>query len=182
MTRARPMNFASGCRPHRFHDGPPVLPVAVLDEERERTAERNPAAESGDDDVPVDAYATRLTRVLQRVKEVAPQASCLLIGPSDRPLRNDDGTFIDRPLTTAIAETQRRIAAEHGCGFFDTFQAMGGAGTMARWYAAQPRLVSADFIHPYPAGGKQIATVFAREINAGLDRYKQRHVSTPAVR
>jgi hypothetical protein len=41
------------------------------------------------------------------------------------------------------------VARETGCGFFDTFHAMGGAGTIgARWYAAQPRLVYADFIHP----------------------------------
>jgi hypothetical protein len=51
---------------------------------------------------------------------------------------------------------------------------MGGDGTMARWYAAQPRLVSADFIHPYPAGGKQVATAFTRELINGLDRYKVR--------
>jgi hypothetical protein len=48
---------------------------------------------------------------------------------------------------------------------------MGGTGTMARWYNGQPRLVSADFIHPYPAGGKMIAEQFAREIVAGLNRY-----------
>jgi hypothetical protein len=45
---------------------------------------------------------------------------------------------------------------------------------MARWYAAQPRLVSADFIHPYPAGGRKIAETFVRELHAGLDRFKLR--------
>jgi hypothetical protein len=76
-----------------------------------------------------------------------------------------------------IVEIQRRVARATGCGFFDTFAAMGGAGTMARWYGAQPRLVSADFIHPYPAGGKKIAVIFAREIGAGLDRYKVRRAA-----
>jgi hypothetical protein len=51
---------------------------------------------------------------------------------------------------------------------------MGGEGTMARWYAAKPRLVSADFIHPTPAGGKIIADVFTREIATGLNRFKLR--------
>jgi hypothetical protein len=69
---------------------------------------------------------------------------------------------------------QRRVAKETGCGFFDTFRAMGGTGAMARWYAAQPRLVSADFIHPYPAGGKIIASAFTREIISGLNRYQLR--------
>ena len=47
---------------------------------------------------------------------------------------------------------------------------------MARWYSAQPRLVSADFIHPYPAGGKRIAVTFTQELNAGLNRFKMRQV------
>jgi hypothetical protein len=53
---------------------------------------------------------------------------------------------------------------------------MGGAGTMARWYASQPRLVSADFIHPYPAGGKIVATVFVKQMESGLSRYKLRQL------
>ena len=76
------------------------------------------------------------------------------------------------PTIPRLVAIQRRVAKETGCGFFDTFQAMGGEGTMARWYAAQPRLVSADLIHPYPAGGKIIAAAFTREINSGLNRYQ----------
>ena len=75
-----------------------------------------------------------------------------------------------------IVAIQRRVAAETGCGFFNTFAAMGGAGTMARWYASQPRLVSADFIHPYPAGGKIVATVFVKQIESGLSHYKLRQL------
>ena len=49
---------------------------------REHLARRRPdlvvlsygTNESGDDDVPLDGYEKRLTRVLQRVHEVAPQA------------------------------------------------------------------------------------------------------------
>jgi hypothetical protein len=53
---------------------------------------------------------------------------------------------------------------------------MGGAGTMARWYDSQPRLVSADFIHPTPAGARIIAQAFVKELIAGLNRYKLRQV------
>ena len=42
---------------------------------------------------------------------------------------------------------------------------------------SQPRLVSADFIHPYPAGGQMIATTVVKEIAAGLNRYKMRHTT-----
>jgi hypothetical protein len=53
---------------------------------------------------------------------------------------------------------------------------MGGAGTMSRWYNAEPRLVFADFIHPYPAGGKIIAAIFVKQIESGLARYKLRRL------
>jgi hypothetical protein len=35
---------------------------------------------------------------------------------------------------------------------------------------------------PNPSAGKQIAVIFVRELNAGLERYKDRHASTAAVR
>jgi hypothetical protein len=43
---------------------------------------------------------------------------------------------------------------------------------MARWYSEQPRLVSADFLHPYPAGARKIAEIFVREIESGFSRSK----------
>jgi lysophospholipase L1-like esterase len=127
-------------------------------------------------------YETDLREALRRLRAALPDTPILLMSPMDRGHRNATGEIETMPTIPEIVATQRRVAGETGCGFFDTFLAMGGAGTMARWYAAQPRLVSADFIHPHPAGGKQIAEVFARELNAGLDRYKQRHASTSAVR
>ena len=53
---------------------------------------------------------------------------------------------------------------------------------MARWYGNRPQLVSADFIHPTPAGARIVAQAFVRELNAGLNRYKLREVlGRPAV-
>jgi lysophospholipase L1-like esterase len=117
-----------------------------------------------------------LREAVRRVRAALPEAAILLMSPMDRGYRAESKEIETMPTIPRIVATQRRVAAETGCGFFDTFAAMGGAGTMARWYAAQPRLVSADFIHPYPAGGKMIATVFAKEIEKGLNRYKVRQV------
>jgi hypothetical protein len=92
----------------------------------------------------------------------------------DRGHRTGPGQIETMPTIPRIVEIQRRVAQETGCGFFDTFRAMGGSGTMARWYTERPRLVSADFIHPYPAGGKIIADAFVKELEAGLARYQER--------
>jgi lysophospholipase L1-like esterase len=144
---------------------------------REHLARRRPdlivlaygTNESGDDDVPMDAYDQRLRRVLGRLREVAPEASCLLIGPSDRPIRNDDGTFVDRPLTSAIIESQRRIAPEFGCGFFDLRRFMGGPMSMLDWVAAQPQLGSNDYVHLTPLGYERLADTLHAELLAGFE-------------
>jgi hypothetical protein len=99
----------------------------------------------------------------------------------DRGYRTGPGEIETMATIPRIVATQRRVALDTGCGFFDTFTAMGGAGTMARWYNGQPRLVSADFIHPYPAGGKIIATAFVKQIESGLSRYKLREVHEPSA-
>jgi lysophospholipase L1-like esterase len=125
--------------------------------------------ESGDDDVPIASYEARLTRVLQRVREVARDASCLLIGPSDRPLRNPDATFADRPLTTAIASSQRRIAAEFGCGFFDLQAFMGGPMSMLQWTVTDPPLATQDYVHFTALGYQRLADSLYSELLAGFE-------------
>ena len=39
-----------------------------------------------------------------------------------------------------ILKIQERVALDTGCGFFNTFEAMGGDSTMERWYDSQRRL------------------------------------------
>jgi lysophospholipase L1-like esterase len=127
-------------------------------------------------------YEGELREAIRRVHVALPEASVLVMSPMDRGRRGSEGTIETMPTIPRLVAIQRRVAAETGCGFFDTYTAMGGEGTMARWYAATPRLVSADFIHPYPAGGKIIATVFVREVEMGLSRFKLRQsAQTPTA-
>jgi lysophospholipase L1-like esterase len=117
-------------------------------------------------------YEAELREAIARVRAAVPRASILVMSPMDRGYLSGPGEISTMPTIPRLITIQRRVAAETGCGFFDTFASMGGEGTMARWYAAQPRLVSADFIHPTPQGGRIVALAFVREIEAGLDRYK----------
>ena len=117
-------------------------------------------------------YEKELREAIRRLHAALPETSILIMSPMDRGHRTGPGEIATMATIPRIVAMQRRVARDTGCGFFDTFRAMGGEGTMARWYTAQPRLVSADFIHPYPAGGKLIATAFTREIISGLNRYQ----------
>jgi lysophospholipase L1-like esterase len=123
--------------------------------------------ESGDDDTPVAQYEADLRRVVQRVREVAPTASCLLIGPSDRPLRNDDGGFDPRPLTDLVIDVQRRVSNELGCGFFDVRAFMGGPMSMLRWVEAVPPFGTQDYVHFTQAGYERLAAVLYDALLSG---------------
>ena len=120
-------------------------------------------------------YEIELREAIRRVRAALPNASILVMSPMDRG-QNQGGEIETLPTIPRIVDIQRRVAGELHCGFFNTFEIMGGAGTMALWYDSRPRLVSADFIHPTPAGARIIATAFFRELTAGFNRYKSRQV------
>jgi hypothetical protein len=86
------------------------------------------------------------------------------------------------PTIPEIVAIQRQVAAETHCAFFDTYDAMGGDGTMSRWYAATPRLVTADFLHPTPQGATIVASLFVDQLGLGYNRWKMQHgIPLPAA-
>lgn len=125
-------------------------------------------------------YEKELREAIRRVRAALPQTSLLIMSPMDRGYKAASGEIETMPTIPRIVALQRRVARDTGCGFFDTFEAMGGEGTMARWYTGQPRLVSADLIHPSPAGGRMIAVALNREIINGLNRYHLREAQKAA--
>lgn len=117
-------------------------------------------------------YPGELREVIRRIKTAVPKASMLVMSPMDRGERDASGQIVTPPTLPRLVEIQRKIAAETGCAFFNTFQAMGGEGTMARWYESQPRLVSADFMHPLPAGAKKVGVLLDQALEAGFRQFK----------
>jgi lysophospholipase L1-like esterase len=112
-------------------------------------------------------YPDELRKVIARVREALPNASILLMGPMDRGVMDASGEITTPESLEKLIEVQKAVAAETGCAFFNTFHAMGGAGTMGRWYHAEPRLVSADFMHPLPAGAAKVGALFEEALVAG---------------
>jgi lysophospholipase L1-like esterase len=121
------------------------------------------------------SYPGELREVIGRVKAAVPNASVLIMSPMDRGQRDASGRIITVPSLPMLVEIQRQTAAEMGCAFFNTFQAMGGEGTMARWYESQPRLVSADFTHPLPGGARKVGVLLDQALEAGYRRYQAKY-------
>ena len=121
-------------------------------------------------------WGPELRAAIRRIRAALPEASILLMSPMDRGELKDSGDIETVGALPRLVEIESQVGADTGMAFFNTYQAMGGEGTIGRWYNGQPRLVAGDFIHPTPGGGKLIATVFAKEIGFGLNRYKLRQM------
>ena len=80
------------------------------------------------------------------------------------------------PAIPRLVTIEQRVAMETGCGFFNTFLAMGGPGTMGQWYQAEPRLVGADFIHPMPAGARIVGNLLYQALFDGYNQFKVRRM------
>ena len=94
------------------------------------------------------------------------------MSPMDRGARNSEGAIGTIQTLPRLIHMQSQIAAEKNLAFFNTFEAMGGDGTMGRWYQAEPRLVSADFIHPLPSGARIVGTLLYQAITDGYNAWK----------
>ncbi len=132
--------------------------------------------ESGYPNFVEKTWGPELKLAVSRVRAALPNASILLMSPMDRGERAKSGEIQTVPEMPRLVEIESGIAKELGVAFFNTFQAMGGPGTMARWYAAEPRLVGADYIHPMPAGAKIVGELLYNALRDGYNDYKLRQL------
>jgi lysophospholipase L1-like esterase len=127
-------------------------------------------------------YANELRLAIVRIRELAPNASILIMSPMDRGERTGLDEIETMDTIPEIVAIQRQVAAETHCAFFDTYDAMGSSGTMARWYTASPRLVTADLLHPTPQGATIVAGLFLGQLSLRYDRWKMQHgIAVPAA-
>ena len=122
-------------------------------------------------------YEAELREAIRRVRAALPKVSILIMSPMDRGHWASPGKIETLPTIPRIVEIQSRVARNTRCGFFNTFSAMGGDGTVARWHEMDPPLIAADLIHPHAPGAKMIASALVKEFQEGLARFSDRHAA-----
>lgn len=135
------------------------------------------ANESVDEDEEFVEYEPRLGQALQRFRQAVPRASCVLVGPQDFPMKVEPTEeepdaqvqWVPRPRLSEVIEIQKRLAAEHGCGYFDIRAMMGGEGAMDRWVTEEPTLGRKDHLHLTPLGYGYLGRVLADALMAEYD-------------
>ena len=110
--------------------------------------------DAGNRDYTLSTYKAMFAGVLAKLRQAAPTASILVLGPPDR-------MAWSRPFPglEMITQAQREAALEQGCAFWDLRERMGGAGAMRRWVLAGA--AQGDYVHFTAAGYRLIgATLF----------------------
>jgi len=147
---------------------------------------RNPALivlaygtnEASDPAWQTESYRDLFARVIARLRQAAPAASILAIGPDDRwtytggrwhPLAGIDGIIAD----------QRAVCRSLGCAYWDLRARMGGAGSMRDWvYAA---FAQNDRVHFTSTGYRRLAAVLFGDLMQQFESYRKSRVPTEQV-
>jgi lysophospholipase L1-like esterase len=117
-------------------------------------------------------WGREMRKTVARLQRAVPEASILLMSPMDRGAKSATGEIDTIPAMPRLVATESKVAADTGVAFFNTFEAMGGAGTMGRWYTSEPRLVGADFIHPMPAGARIVGELLFSALRQGFNQFR----------
>jgi lysophospholipase L1-like esterase len=127
------------------------------------------ANESGDGFAyPMDQYHASMKAVLEQARRAVPEAGCLILGAMDR-AEKKGADLHSMAVIPAIVKEQRAVAKAVGCAFFNTYQAMGGPGSMAGWVGRG--LGQADLTHPTGSGSEVLASWIFRALMAGYAQY-----------
>ncbi|WP_235880018.1 GDSL-type esterase/lipase family protein [Polyangium aurulentum] len=116
--------------------------------------------ESGDVGVDPSVYGKKLVRLMERIRRFAPDTDCLALAPTDR--------ADTRERTPLVRDAIRAGALEAGCGFWDTYAVMGGAGSIRAWAQETTPRAARDGVHLTPKGYRELGEALAAHVLRGL--------------
>jgi hypothetical protein len=121
----------------------------------------------------MEEYHDTMKAVLLQAKAAVPNAGCLVLAAMDR-ARLEGQAVVTVPIIPSLVEVQEATAREVGCAFWNTYQAMGGKGSMAKWVLKG--LGQADMTHPSGYGSEVLGNWIFQALMAG---YRDHQGSTP---
>ncbi|MFC2080194.1 hypothetical protein ACFLRQ_01830 [Bacteroidota bacterium] len=118
-------------------------------------------------------YKTAIKREITYLKSIFPDASILVIGPSDMSTKVN-GKFVTYPKLEAVRDALREAALESDCLFWDMYEAMGGVNSIPNFVLADPPLARPDYIHFTDKGVNVMAGMFFDALMLEYGRYRTR--------
>lgn len=112
------------------------------------------------------AIVRGLRKQVRYLRQCAPEASFLFIGPSDM-LCTKEGMEHTYPMIPYMDRLLRKMALEENIAYFSLYQWMGGSGSMSRWM--ETGLAGSDGVHFTRSGARKAGNAVANWILEGME-------------
>ncbi|MEP7127036.1 MAG: GDSL-type esterase/lipase family protein, partial [Byssovorax sp.] len=112
--------------------------------------------ESGDYKIDPAVYIANLTQLMARVHQASAKTDCLVLAPTDR--------ADTRERTPLVRDALLGAAKAVGCGFWDTYNEMGGKGSILAWRAENPPKAAGDGVHLTMKGYRELGDKLAAAV------------------
>lgn len=119
-------------------------------------------------------YEKSFRRSLDLLMRCFPRTSFLVVSVGDRDYRASGGTLKTMPGILAFIRAQQKLAGDAHVAFWNTFQAMGGEGSISRWAAMKPPRANLDYTHINFEGGRAVAASLFDALVWGKEEYDRR--------
>ncbi len=117
-------------------------------------------------------YESKMSVVVNHLKQCFPNANFLIISAADRAVKTDMEMQTDKAVEPLVSK-QRLYAKNTYSGFIDLYTLMGGHGSMVKWVQENPSLANKDYTHFNQRGAKKIAGLIYAELDKGYADYKK---------
>lgn len=128
----------------------------------------------------ISNYMAMISKQLQYIHQLYPQAKVLFIGPSDMSKRVN-GKLQTYPFLPGLNDALKRTVLANGAAYWDMFHVMGGENAMIQWVAHQPAWAGPDYVHFTEAGAIEIARILSNSFLTHYDFYDLRSRCRPEL-
>ncbi|MBQ8060552.1 MAG: hypothetical protein IJ205_01210 [Bacteroidales bacterium] len=111
----------------------------------------------------ISLYVDRMDAQFEYFRKVAPKATLLFVGPADM-CKSVNGSLVTWPLLSELNDSLKVHCLQNGVAYWDTFNMMGGAGSMRQWVNLNPQLAGPDYIHFTTRGANEVGSALAKSL------------------
>lgn len=131
------------------------------------------------DSAQAEGYGRQFYNQIRIIQRTVPNASIVLIGPSD--MSTKEGEFyMTYPLLEKVRDELKKAAFKAGIGYWDMYEAMGGKNSMPSWVEADPPLAGSDYTHFTPRGARIISEFFYKALIIEFETYNNKNIQSNA--
>lgn len=136
------------------------------------------ANEASDPNWSQESYGAMFSSLLERLRQDAPAASILALGPADRWYRTRAG-WRPYPGIDRIVAAQKEACRANRVGYWDTRERMGGQGSMRDWVYAG--LGQADYVHFTAEGYRRLAVALYADLMEQYGAFERVRSEDPSL-